>query len=122
MEWDKINKRRFLRVKFPYTVHIRTKEGKDISAYTENMSRGGIGLILKDKLNPKDLLTLKIYISEVPIECKGEVIWAKEKNNPMLNGVSFFDTGIEFKDINDNTASRIDVCVKELEQKTNTDT
>ena len=110
-----------MRVKFPYTVHIHTKEGKDISTYTDNMSRGGVGLTLKERLSPKDILTLKIYISDVPVECKGEVVWVKERNSLMLEEVSFFDTGIEFKDIDDNSAVRIGSCLKELEQQTNTD-
>ena len=120
MEWDKINKRRFLRVKFPYTVHIHTEEGKDISTYTENMSRGGVGLTLKDKLKPKDKLTLRIYISDVPIECQGEVVWVKERKTPMLDRVSFFDTGIEFKYMDEDSAAKINSCIKALEQDTNT--
>jgi len=121
MEWDRIDKRRFLRVEFPYTVHIRTEEGKDISTYAENISRGGVGLVLKDKLNPKDNLILKIYMQDVPVECKGQVIWVKEKNNPMLDNVNFFETGIEFKDMDKESEAKIDSCLKELEQGTGMD-
>jgi len=121
MKRDSVNKRRFLRVKFPYTVHIHIKEGKDISTYTDNISRGGVGLTLKERLNPKDILTLRIYIADVPVECKGEVVWVKERNSPMLDGVRFFDTGIEFKDMDDNSTARIGSCIKELKQQTNTE-
>jgi len=121
MKRDSVNKRRFLRVKFPYTVHIHIKEGKDISTYTDNISRGGVGLTLKERLNPKDILTLRIYIADVPVECKGEVVWVKERNSPMLDGVRFFDTGIEFKDMDDNSTARIGSCIKELTQQTNTE-
>ena len=50
MEWDGINKRRFIRVNFPYTIHLRSDNNVVISAYTEDVSSGGIRVVVKKKL------------------------------------------------------------------------
>ncbi len=110
MKWDGINRRRFLRTKFPYTVHIYSPTGEPISTYTEDISIGGIRVVIKNKLNIHENLVLKIYLSEIPLECKGAVVWIKEKTNLMLNEV-FFNIGIEFRGISKEEKEKIESCL-----------
>ncbi len=116
MEWDGINRRRFIRRKFPYTVHLYREKEEPLSTYTEDISGYGIRIAIKRKLNIDEEVNLKIYLSSNPIECKGRVVWIKEKVNPMLEE-TFFDTGIEFKYISEETKDYINSCIVHLKDK-----
>ncbi len=116
VEWDGINRRRFIRRKFPYTVHLYREEGEPISTYTEDISGCGIRVTIKRKLNIDEEVNLKIYLSSNPIECRGRVVWIREKVNPMLEE-SFFETGIELKHISEETREYINGCIVHLDDR-----
>ncbi|MDD5069416.1 MAG: PilZ domain-containing protein [Candidatus Omnitrophica bacterium] len=100
MEKDDINKRRFIRIEFPFTVHVNVPQGNIISTYVENISEGGIKVIMKEELKPSDLVDLKIYVKETPIECRGRVVWVEPRQSRFLEEVTLYHTGIELRDVN----------------------
>lgn len=96
---DDVDRRRYIRIKFPFTVHIYTPEDCKISAYTENISPGGVMVTLMHELELAALAALKIYTREKAVDCRGKVAWVKKRESKYLEGKVFFDTGIEFEQI-----------------------
>lgn len=115
--WDGINRRRYLRVEFPYTIHIYSTQGKPISTYTEDISSGGVRVVTQQKLHLSDIVDLKIYIGDEFIRSKGKVVWIKEKSSPVLEGVLFYSAGIEFVGLSKNDSALLARCADELDKK-----
>ncbi|NQT28633.1 MAG: PilZ domain-containing protein [Candidatus Omnitrophica bacterium] len=99
MSFDKINRRRFLRIKFPFTLHLYPGGELPISAYTEDISAGGVKVTIHQELKVPSLINLEIYVKLRPIVCKGKVVWVKRRESEFLDGEIFFDIGIEFQDL-----------------------
>ncbi|MCP4652479.1 MAG: PilZ domain-containing protein [Candidatus Omnitrophica bacterium] len=116
MNWDGINRRRFLRAEFPYTIHIFSQKGRSISTYTEDISGGGVKVVVREQLEVLEEVDLKIYVKGDFVRCKGKVVWVKEKPSPVLDGVVFYNAGIEFGELTEDDKKIIDVCVEELKK------
>ena len=80
VEWNGLNRRRAVRAEVPYTIHIYSAKGKPIATYTEDLSTGGIRVVVQKKLNISDPIDLKIYIGDEFVRCTGKVVWIKEKS------------------------------------------
>lgn len=70
-----------------------------ISAYTEDISAGGVKVTIHQELKVLSLINLEIYVKLRPIVCKGKVVWVKRRESEFLDGEIFFDIGIEFQDL-----------------------
>ena len=99
MSWDKIDRRRFLRIKFPFTMHLYPTGESPISAYAEDISTGGVRVTVHQELDISSLVDLEIYVKLRPVVCKGKVIWINRRESEFLEGEIFFDIGIEFQGI-----------------------
>jgi len=99
MNWNGTNRRKFVRVDFPYTLHVYTSEESAFSAYTENVSESGIMITVTQKLEISSAVGLEIYTKEKTIVCKGKVAWVKKRKSKYLKDTVFFDIGIEFVEI-----------------------
>ena len=69
--------------------------------YTENISEGGIRVILEKEVKVGSLVELELFITDkesLPIKCKGVIIWTK-KANPEGTKPDLFHTGIQFTDL-----------------------
>jgi len=99
MDQDKIDRRRFIRIKFPFTVHVYSSGEPPISAYTENISMGGIKVTLRQELKVSSLVNLEIYLKLRAVDCKGKIIWVNERESEYLEGECFYDTGMELQDL-----------------------
>ncbi|MDD3295735.1 MAG: PilZ domain-containing protein [Candidatus Omnitrophica bacterium] len=115
MKWDGVNKRRFLRTKYPFTVHIQAPEKEAISAYTEDLSEGGLKVTLKARLDVSSLVGLEIFLEQEPVKCRSKVIWVKERSSEYLEGVILYDTGLEFFQLSSADKTAIREKVKEIE-------
>ena len=104
---DDLDRRRYIRIKFPFTIHICTPEDCKISAYTENISPGGVMVTLMHELEPTTLTGLEIYTRQKAVSCQGKIAWVKKRESKYLVGRDFFDTGIEFKQINEKDCKLI---------------
>ena len=69
--------------------------------YTDNISEGGIKILLEKEIKAGSLVKLELFISDkesLPVECSGRVIWTK-KANPEGTKPDLFFTGIQFVDL-----------------------
>ena len=89
------------RVIFPCKIMISSPVRMLVS-HTENISDGGIRVIIEEKLPIFTMVGIELFIDKnKPIKCKGKVAWVKEVVNPIERSAMMFDIGIKFIDIND---------------------
>jgi c-di-GMP-binding flagellar brake protein YcgR len=117
MEWDGVNRRRFIRVVFPYTVHIKLIDGQKISTYTEDISMGGIKVVINQKPKVNSWVNLEIFIDTKPLVCSGKISWITEKPNPLLEDKQFYEVGIEFCELTKEQNYRLKEYVAEIKSK-----
>ncbi|MFH1504938.1 MAG: PilZ domain-containing protein [Candidatus Omnitrophota bacterium] len=94
MDWDKAEKRRFVRANFDCKIIIHTPKEHIIISHTENIGVGGVRVFVDEKLNISSEVGLEIYLGQSPISCKGKIAWVVERADR-------FDTGIEFLEISE---------------------
>jgi c-di-GMP-binding flagellar brake protein YcgR len=111
MAWEGLNRRKFPRAKFPCLVKI-LKEGRaeeSILTHTENISIGGVCVIIKRQLEIFSPLKVEIDLidGDSVISCRGKAVWVVRRK--ALEDVKplFYDTGIEFVDLSDADRVRI---------------
>ena len=116
MVWDGRERRRFPRVAY----HCKTAVGSPIrwlTSHTENISAGGIRVILDERLKVYNSVSLELFLEgETTTKCKGRIAWVGEEVNPldMQNKPIMFVTGIEFTEIHDYDKDYIRRLVKLL--------
>ena len=91
-------RRRFPRLKYPCKLILGT-EDKTYSIHTENISAGGLRVILDKKLAINTPLRIELELGLKDIKCKGRVVWVTEIKSPGAEKANLFDTGIEFTQI-----------------------
>ncbi|MFA4933961.1 MAG: PilZ domain-containing protein [Candidatus Omnitrophota bacterium] len=102
-------RRKFLRVNVKYQINVKCS-GQVIKgdpqcytfhAYTENISEGGMKIILEKEIKVGSLVELQLFITDkeaLPIQCNGVIIWNK-KANPEGTKPDLFHTGIQYTDL-----------------------
>ena len=116
--WNGINRRKFPRVHYQCTIGIH-KEGepKTIATKTENIGEGGICVLLEEDLGLFKGVNLELELEDSPgpnIRCSGTVVWVVKRRDPKDKNILFFDTGIEFVDIDEPGRERIAKIVEKL--------
>lgn len=116
MSWDGRNRRKFIRVLFPCLIKIRdTKEGNEaLLTHTENVSIGGVRVILKDQVPMAALLDIEIDLMDTAehLSCLGKVVWSEKRKSTEPVKPDFFDIGIEFMGIGEADRKRLDAVVR----------
>lgn len=113
MGWDSKERRKFVRIKFPCEITTRGPKKHIIPANAENISAGGIRVVISEKLDNGSIVDLDIFgIKNDPLVCKGTVIWIFSKKNPQDQTV--YDTGIEFYQIDENDIVEIQKLVASI--------
>ena len=107
MNWDGRENRRFIRVTFPYTIIIRSPLSHAISTYTENISEGGVRVVITEELPLASQAELEIYLGNDPVSCQGKIVWVKGRESLVLEDIIVFDTGIEFCEVNSLSRDKI---------------
>ena len=109
--WNGIDRRKFPRAHYKCVIYIRKKGStKTISTRTENLGAGGICVMVKEDLGLFQGVDLEVDLENgVPsnIKSNGTVVWVVKKRDLNEKGVLFYDTGIEFVDINEEGKKRI---------------
>ena len=85
------------------------------NTHTENISEGGIRVILEEKLNVTTQVDIELYLfhAELPIRSKGEVAWTAELKPEKIRHRLFY-TGIKFIEISDHNKNEIKKLVEEI--------
>jgi c-di-GMP-binding flagellar brake protein YcgR len=76
------------------------KESCEFRTHTEDISEGGINVLLEEELEKHSQVEVRLFLTGKlnPIECKGEVMWCEEVNPEWIKP-RFFAVGIKFLDI-----------------------
>lgn len=85
------------------------------NTHTENIGVSGIKVILQEKLNVSTIVDIELFLlgKEIPIKCKGQVVWAKEMV-PLEINPRLFETGIEFVQISEPNQEALKKFIDEL--------
>ncbi|MBU2474312.1 MAG: PilZ domain-containing protein [Candidatus Omnitrophica bacterium] len=117
MAWDGSEKRRFVRANFPCKITIYIPQEQVISAQTENISAGGVRVIIDKELKVSLSVDLELYFTENPVKCKGRVVWMLSKENLESVEIKKYDVGIEFYRIASADRSLISKFIETLVSK-----
>ncbi|MEI8349306.1 MAG: PilZ domain-containing protein [Candidatus Omnitrophota bacterium] len=101
MDFGGTEKRRFVRARFPCKIFILPSRQHVISTHTENISAGGVRVIIEEQLELATIVGLEVHLKDAVIHCKGRIVWVVGKESPYRKGVTYSDTGIEFYEINE---------------------
>jgi hypothetical protein len=114
MVWDGSEKRKFPRVVFPCRLAVGSPL-RWLTSHTENISEGGIRVILEEKLRVLALVSLELFFEkDKSIKCRGRVVWVEEEVNPIDKESEpiGYVTGIEITEISDNDREYIKKLVR----------
>lgn len=112
--YNGIEKRKFLRARFPCKILIYNFPEHSISTHTENISAGGVRVIIGERIEANSLVGVEIHFRENKIQCRGRVAWVVDKKSPYRKGISYHDTGIEFCEIDEEDRSMINDTVEKM--------
>ncbi len=118
MEQDYVDKRRFIRRKFPFTVYISSSLIPVISTYTQDISEGGIKVTIQKGLKTSSLVDLKVFIKQTVVECQGKIAWVNKRESQVLEDKTLFDVGIQFENISDEYKTLVERQVEILSRET----
>jgi len=112
MSWDGLNRRKFPRVFFPCLIKVRDSK-ELLLTHTENISVGGVQLILKTKLNKNASADVEIDLMDggAPMVCQGKVAWVEQRKESEIIKPLFYDVGIEFVNVSSQDGKRLDAIV-----------
>jgi len=96
-------KRKFARLNIPVAVAYRTLDSKEsklekTKSFTQDISLGGVRIMVGDPLPLKSPIELEIHLSESspPLLVRGDVVWQYYSK---IAGQDCYETGIEFTQI-----------------------
>jgi c-di-GMP-binding flagellar brake protein YcgR len=116
--WDGLNRRQFPRVNYPCLVTIRhdDKTQDAILTHTENIGSGGVCVILKKGLKMFAPVEIELDLLDLghPIKCKGKVVWSVRRAGAEPKKPMFYDTGLEFVNMDDKEQVRIITIIERL--------
>ena len=117
MGWSGIDTRRGVRVAFECVVIVKKKESSLVfKTQTENISLGGICVILERGLLKNTPVEVELFLpdSPTPVTCAGKIVWSVRRNEYSKKKPSQFDTGIEFATLVDEDKARLRRIIEEL--------
>ncbi len=117
--WDGFNKRKFPRVNLRCEVNIETQSHPSaLATVTENLGIGGVCVLLDQSLERFTPCHLRLELGEnaAPIECDGKIVWIV-KTRPTKAHKNRYDTGIEFTNIEPDSAELIRKFIEQFLQK-----
>lgn len=107
MVWEGEEKRKFPRGIFLCKIAM-SSTARWLVTHTENISAGGVRVILDEKVNPFTNVELEIFFEkEKSTKFKGKVAWSRVIVNPIENEPLLYDTGIQFAAMDANTREYI---------------
>ena len=118
MAWEGLNRRKFPRANVPCLVKILHPGEADeaILTHTENVSLGGICVIIKRSCDLFTQVTVEIDLMDAgePILSRAKVVWSVRRKAIEENKPSFYDLGLEFLDIRPQDSARLEKVIEHL--------
>ncbi|MBI4309107.1 MAG: PilZ domain-containing protein [Candidatus Omnitrophica bacterium] len=116
-----MNRRKFPRLVYPCLVKVSSKDQTPdvFLTHTENIGVGGICVIVKKEIKLFSSVDIEIdLIDEVDhIVASGRVIWMVKRKAIEPFKPSFYDTGIEFENLNDKHKPKLDAAINKFIRK-----
>ncbi len=120
--WDGVDRRIFSRAEYPCLITIRknTPPTQAILTHTDNISLGGMRVVIAEKLEPMTEVDLEIDLKDTlpTIITKGTIAWVKIIVSSQKNKSPRYDTGIRFLGLKDEYRRRIQAIVERILRKT----
>jgi hypothetical protein len=70
---------------------VLRKGNAELTGWALNISRGGIRVILEDKVEPGQEYEVEVGNDETAGKRRGRVVWVQEESDGMIVGVEFID-------------------------------
>ena len=116
--WGGLNRRRFPRAQYPCLVVLREgqKSMESILAHTENLGIGGLCVVIKRQIKMFSPVDIELDLMDMGdnIHCQGKIVWSIRREEDAGEKPLFYDTGIEFVNIPDEDATRIENVVAQI--------
>ena len=123
--WEGLNRRRFPRVVFPCLIKItrQNEPMETLLTHTENVSTGGVCVIVRKHLDifMPVVIELDLLDSDDTIVCNGKVVWTVRRKAAEEFKPSFYDTGIEFRELDGVIRARLERMIEHLVKAKNFD-
>ncbi len=120
-DWNGNNRRNFVRMKYPCLLVMTKSVGDRISilTHTDNLSAGGVYVVLKNSLELNAWVELEIDLMDMTnhICCDGKVVWVQKRDDQHDLKPSFFNVGIEFVSIRKEDIARLEKLVEYLHKR-----
>ena len=114
---------RRLHLRFKHNIDVEYKVEKKphlMNGKSIDISKGGMKVLLDEKLPNGAVIDLKIQVHEKKIiEIEGEVVWTKELEKRDSSGKRFFHSGIKFIGIHEPAGIHLDEYIHHLELQNN---
>ena len=118
MSWEGLNRRKFPRAKFPCLIKVSHENSptETILTHTENISVGGVCVIIKKHMEMFAPVLIEVDLMDGSdiIAGRGRVVWTVRRKATEQLKPAFYDTGIEFVNLDRQAASRINNTVDYL--------
>lgn len=112
--WDGINRRRFPRADYPCRIRVKNKGGRDVvDARTENVGAGGVFAVLEMNLGLFSEVEIELDLQDglSPLRATATVVWSLRRPEAKRDRPGYFDTGLEFKNLDTAGIARIEAIV-----------
>lgn len=120
--WDGVDRRIFSRAEYPCLITIRknTPPTQAILTHTNNISLGGMRVVIAEKIEPMTEVDLEIDLKDTlsTIIAKGTIAWVKIIVSSQKDKSPRYDTGIRFLGLKDEYRRRIQSIVERILHKT----
>jgi len=122
--WDGVTRRKFPRAEYPCLITVRKSAPPQqaILTHTENISMGGVRVIISDAIEVMTEVNMEIDLKDTmsTIAVKAFVCWVKPTTAGKQKGTRGslrYNTGIRFVELNDENRRRIQKAVNCLLDK-----
>ncbi len=120
--WDGVDRRIFSRAEYPCLITVRknTPPTEAILTHTDNISLGGVRVVIAKKIEAMTEVDLEIDLKDTlpTIISKGTVAWVKMIPPREGGKLPRYDTGVRFLGLKDEYRRRIQGIVKRILRKT----
>ncbi|MBN2096900.1 MAG: PilZ domain-containing protein [Candidatus Omnitrophica bacterium] len=119
--WDGVNRRQCPRALYPCLIKVKssTPPGPPILTHTENISLGGVRVVIPRKIEALAEVELEIDLKDTlpPVLAEGIVRRAEELAGSGSGRPRHYDTGIKFTNLNLEDKRRIEIIVTHILKK-----
>lgn len=119
--WDGKERREHVRFKDELKVTYVTEKKPHLNknGTTIDISKGGVKLMLDEKLTIGTIVNFKVYIPSLnkPAEVEGEVVWSSDAEQKDPSGKRLFYSGLKFLAISETHTDSISQYIRALNSK-----